>query len=669
MYLISIILQAPSSLTQCSSGYLSTEGCDLSTLEDHIFSGAETTISSFGGEDYDPVPLNSDGYAIQNYLVPTSDRSSVAFFGKSPNYDFRDCCLPVHEQRNNIVWNSFLANEDLLDYSASTGLEIDVRNIPAVASGTEAGANDFQIANQNNVQKSLISSEGTCPYDNSATPLKNYTYQQNLQNFSSLFSDAALSCPSCVAQAATASGSVFFNGTLWVSKSDDNGCASFYCTIYPFAFLDFLASVNSTADFILSTFGCEQGLGAFRKDPSYEGKNQTILSMTYMNLLTNMLISPSLNTYEAQGSFSQYGYLDFNPNAISQFQAFLLTLFAMMLLNGFWPIAVWRLAHERGNALVGMMQTVGLGPITYLCGMYLFDMMIAVFAGILMVIFAVYLNLSRFKDAPVGLLIAVVLCSAHALTAMSLLLTKVADSQASLLSLVAACMVVGMAVCTALVCIIVYPNDGEWPNAMSILPFFAQGRALYIILVYHRTSSEVDAALGLLFAFGVFCFGCCCALEKQHELLNLWDSIFFNYENAPKVLVSGAALDGGSEYEDQNQSLTGSRQLSDIESANTTSNRLVDLVDQLHDEDLAMEKNKAMAYAPSTNANYAIFTQELTHYFPPKKSMNFFSMFSGESTASSSGHYAVKGVSMALSLGECFGLLGPNGAGNCRKIS
>ena len=77
--------------------------------------------------------------------------------------------------------------------------------------------------------------------------------------------------------------------------------------------------------------------------------------------------------------------------------------------------------------------------------MFLFDMIISLVAGIALLAFAVGLGLLNFKDAPIGLLIAIVILSAYAFNATTLLLSMLAGKRATMLSLLAACLTIGFA--------------------------------------------------------------------------------------------------------------------------------------------------------------------------------------------------------------------------------
>ena len=72
---------------------------------------------------------------------------------------------------------------------------------------------------------------------------------------------------------------------------------------------------------------------------------------------------------------------------------------------------------------------------------------------------------------------------------------------------------------------LLYP-EGEWPNAPSLIPYLAQSRALYIILVYHRSSDEADIAMSLMFVFGIVCLGLVVlAAERERIVLMLDDMV------------------------------------------------------------------------------------------------------------------------------------------------
>lgn len=78
--------------------------------------------------------------------------------------------------------------------------------------------------------------------------------------------------------------------------------------------------------------------------------------------------------------------------------------------------------------------------------MFLFDMVISLASGVALLAFAVGLGLLNFKNAPVDLLVAIVVLSSYAFCACTLLIAMLAGSKASMLSLLAACLTIGFAV-------------------------------------------------------------------------------------------------------------------------------------------------------------------------------------------------------------------------------
>ena len=192
---------------------------------------------------------------------------------------------------------------------------------------------------------------------------------------------------------------------------------------------------------------------------------------------------------------------------------------------------MWRLANERAWGIVDYVNTVGLRPWTYLLGMLFFDVTLSIATGMAMVGFAVGCKLGRFDGAPVDLLFYTVFCSSIALNGLATLSTKVVTalsggsgtaaqgSSSSLLSNIAAVLTVTMPVVSAFLTTLLYYEDGSWPDELSLVPWLAQGRCLYVILVYHRTNSEVDAALGIMFAFGIGCVGLTIVLDEKDALV------------------------------------------------------------------------------------------------------------------------------------------------------
>jgi hypothetical protein len=65
--------------------------------------------------------------------------------------------------------------------------------------------------------------------------------------------------------------------------------------------------------------------------------------------------------------------------------------------------------------------------------------------------------------------------------------------------------------------LLIYRADGSWPTALSLIPFLAQGRALYIVLVYKTESDEVSVCGGMAVTrvTHVFLIGVCLGLVSD----------------------------------------------------------------------------------------------------------------------------------------------------------
>lgn len=446
-------------------------------------------------------------------------------------------------------------------------------------------------------------------------------------------------------------------GTLWVTKNKDENCENSACLSYPYAFINYLAdTVNETAYYLGSN--CPAGIQYFGLSFA-SGKDQTLLAMTSLNLLTNSIRDPELQTFSLQGGYSHFGYLYFDAVAVNQMQAVFLTLIGVILINLLWPIIVWRLAYERSRALVTMQYTVGMNRTTYLLGMYLFDMITYSLVGIAVMIFAYLLKFPRFEDAPVGYLILLVILSGHALISSALLITYVAGKKASILPMICACLNVAGAVASVLLFLLKYPDDGDWEWPLSLIPFLAQSRALYILLVYQIASKEVVVAMWLLFLFGLVCLCMVFLFENEAEIrpkVHAWSEHVVKYfRRSPDHRRHVNPVDSGHEESGDMEMGT----VPNLGYSKVTQQRLDEEEGVRRvDEDVRLESHRADTYFQSqtvpritqqsaAQAAYAIVVSHLGVRFPPPV---------GGPLAE--GFMAVKDVSLALSLGECFGLLG-----------
>jgi hypothetical protein len=623
LYIVSLIFSGVTSIDQCDQGYLTNKDCELSTITRHIFSSSYSDMTDDWFYDDDAVA--PQGYNIDNYLIPNTYGATL--YGNVEG-DSR-YGIPYFNNRQPILWTNLISSDTLQSFSS---LSVSMRALPDQCGNSLNGPNEAMLGYQSQVKaEQEVSDFPDCEMYTDIVLGSNTSFQyQQVQEYSEILADVSFACPSCKSidpGDISTETNLYFNGTFWMPNVPYN-CYDFNCYPYPYGIVDYTYDYVDDNTFFYGE-ECPAGRYYFSMNGQYYN-GQQLATMSYLNLLSNLMVQPQLQTYNIQGAYSNYGDLTFDELLISQVLANILTVVCMMLLNGFWPIAVWRLSHERSLDIVLMMRTVGMRPISYISGMFLFDMVISVISGLAMIGFAVGLKLSSFDGAPVGYLLAIVLLSAFAFNSISLLAVTVLGKKSSILPMLAPCLCVAATAGASLINILIFPNDGDWKWPLSLFPFFAQGRAIYIILVYHRTSSEVDISLALLFLFGLFCLVATYILEEDVPVINL----IMKYLDI-KI------------HDKQNDA--------------NVEQKLLHKVEQYHgvDNDVIEEKKKALKYVPSNsnppvvdgddsqeNKLLAIVIQMLYHKFDNKKD-----------------EVAVKELSLGLSFGECFGLLGPNGAG------
>ena len=207
--------------------------------------------------------------------------------------------------------------------------------------------------------------------------------------FASKFADAIFECPTCTSLItlnnsligkwspplnATLSRSPYFNksryfdGTLWLPNQNYS---------YPYAFVNLAVGVNKTlnspksASFGSTFYGhflngpnCPTNVAQINLQQGTFGTmpNSTLEAMTYINLLSNTLVDPSLSMYTVQGAVSTFGLLDFSLTTGNQFISFILTMITVIVFNVMWTLSVWRLAYERTTGIAKLLKSIGVCP-------------------------------------------------------------------------------------------------------------------------------------------------------------------------------------------------------------------------------------------------------------------------------------------------------------------
>lgn len=241
---------------------------------------------------------------------------------------------------------------------------------------------------------------------------------------------------------------------------------------------------------------------------------------------------------------------------------------------------------------------------------------------------------------------------------------------------------------------LVYPHDGDWPLALSLLPFLAQGRALYIVLVYHTSSPEVSGSLLLLFAVGSVTLIIAFLIDEYGSIAPGLAKVL-GKSPTPSAGTPEADADGESNIELQSGKGEIARSPDAVQEFPMTplppSEGLLAQADIRRelDDDLRRERVRARLYVQTKTAattqgphaalpaaasdaetGEALSAEQMDRLAIVLHGMKFRFPVGGTlkdltstSVTRAEPVWAVNGMSLALSLGECFGLLGPNGAG------
>lgn len=456
LYLFSFIFNSVN-FEQCSQGYISGGACSQQELLDHLFSASDNM-------DFSDDSVGPYGYTIDGYIIPSGEDGAVIVYGASDSDVFIDQgVLPGYSYRHPVIWSDIQYDQDF-EYMHGKGLGFYIGGTPHVENNFSYSSNTPNEMQYKAQQHVLLGTTNTdFPYCPLYAPYStfgdtNWDESEYSTIFGQNFSDASFACSEC--RSSSKPHDYFFDGTLWVSESErtykiDPKPNNFQ---YTYGYLNFVSSeLDEYANYLNEVY-CPNGIGAVMKNVMYSYFTQTTVAMAYLNTLSNSVLDPQLNEFVIQAAYSQYGSLFFDAQLISLFASFLLTMFSVLILNVLWPLSVWRLAYERGADISLMMRTVGMRASTYIGGMFLFDMILSIGIGALVLGTAKGIGMFQYNDAPIGYLLAIVFLSSYALNAFSLVAVRLSPKNAGIISLVAACLAMGSAVTCGLLSQLQYPK-------------------------------------------------------------------------------------------------------------------------------------------------------------------------------------------------------------------
>ncbi len=444
LYVFSLIFVGADSLKTCPGGWVTASDCNEQNLINHLF--AETSDVVIPSSDS---PTGGAlGFAIKWLLIPSYAVEPTVL---AEQY----YTLPYYENHLNTIWSPFGTNistdAPILSYE-----DLFVRSVPNFTENVRT-PNEFFLRSQSETLEVAGSSPyPSCRYYAPVSDGELFAPKSSLDIYSvyaSRFATAVYDCSGCN----LADSTPFFNGTMWLARIDKQS------DLYRYAFVSFNASqIADTADHsLLNSPTCPRNMGAASTTPLYTTSDQTITAMTYLNMLSNSMYSPSAlsDTLYIQSGVSDFGTLFFDIAFVARIVALFLCICSVLLMNGTWPLSVWRLSYERSAKITLMMKTVGMRPYAYILGMYAFDMLISNFVGMLAMVGAVELGFSRFKDAPLALLILISLLSSHALNGMAVFLVQVFPQRARFVSLFAAVLSICASIASLIIMLTLYPNE------------------------------------------------------------------------------------------------------------------------------------------------------------------------------------------------------------------
>ena len=136
-----------------------------------------------------------------------------------------------------------------------------------------------------------------------------------------------------------------------------------------------------------------------------------------------------------------------------------LSVFLATVVNMFWPMSVWRSSYEFSHDIWLMMRTSGIGPFTYLLGMCLYDMLLSVSLGVVVVVSAYAADMVLFNNSFVVVyLVITVVLGVFSMSGLAMFIAKVCPKNAALVTVMSVALSLMSTFAAFLLTTILYTN-------------------------------------------------------------------------------------------------------------------------------------------------------------------------------------------------------------------